>query len=387
MKPQLPTEIYLAPDDAITWTQYCIKAARELNIAYAKSKLKFTKEIVEQLAYTCLSDNDLPDDSHPDLWNALEQVCRAIEQSKVHQLNMTHENITEQPVNSPKTALEGVVTTEQAEDTVTPEAQAQIDAYNATLDSQIAEQTSKREGQQINSQEIAIITAAQSIGTSISLEDARAELSKKFDLGNNNTLRPLGTLPITPADLGKAMVYGAKVEQGGAWIYADGVNMLTQLGFEKPVEQIAAMLGKSDSTLYNYARTARRIPKELRDESVPITVYSEIVNRKYDEDEGKNTEIITELANQAVAEKWSCLDARSHADLKQGKEPKEKRTKYRYLQILNGEPMLCIEEPLFTPGVIIVDLKVNEWLRDLEGKIGYCKIAMEPSDAQLKGVQ
>jgi len=367
-KPQLPTQVYLAEDEVIDWKQFLIIQARHANVTHASSKIKFTPEIIEKLAIICQSEDDLPDDSPAVLWLVLEDICKLLEKSKEYQSNTNM--ITE--------------TVEEAEP-LSPQAQE----YVATLEAQEKKQLAKREPQEANSQELAIVQAAHAVGVTVSLEEARADLATKFDLGaGSNMLRPLGTVPITPMDIARGMVYGAKLEQSGSWIYADAVNMLMQLNFEDVTNQIAAMLGKANSTLYNYARTARKIPQELRDESIPLTVYSELVNRRYEEDEEKNNAVIAELAEQAVAEKWSCGDARSHADLKQGKQPKPKKQQARYLVIFPGNvPIFTNSEPVWSQGIQAYDTKQHMRLFDDGKMISWVAVAVEPSDEQIRELQ
>lgn len=95
-KPQLPTEVYLAADEAVDWQQFCIIQARHANVTHASSKLKFTPEIIENLAIICQSDEDLQEDAPPVLWLVLEQICKLLEKSKEYQsnTNMTDTAIT-----------------------------------------------------------------------------------------------------------------------------------------------------------------------------------------------------------------------------------------------------------------------------------------------------
>lgn len=386
-KPQLPKGVNLAPDDTVSFNQFCIIKSREFNITYKGKGVTFSAELVEKLALVCLSDEDLNEDDPPVLWDAMEAICIALEQSKEyqHQSNNHMTDTTTDALNETTMPQPDLAVADEQAEPLTLQAQE----YVATLEAQEKEQLEKRNPKEANSQELAIVQAAHAVGVTVSLEEARADLATKFDLGaGSNMLRPLGTIPITPMDLGKAMVWAAKVEQAGSWVYADAVNMLMQLGFEHVTNQIAAMLGKANSTLYNYARTARKIPQELRDESIPLTVYSELVNRRYDENEEKNTEIITELANQAVKEKWSCGDARSFADLAQGKQPKTKKEKYRYIVTLPGlPPYLTHTQPGYSEGVQVVDIVAQEYLRDVDNKIEFVPLIKEPTDEQIRELQ
>lgn len=345
MKKTLPAEVTLAPGDTISWSQFANKKAKEFGETHKASKVKFTADTITMLANICLSeDEDLPEDSPTVLWDCLEDICKCIEKSE------EYTNMTDNETVSAAFAPEGAIS-------IAP--------------------------REVNTQEIAIVQAANEVGTTITLEEAKAQLSLKFELGNNNLLKPLPGSLITPADLGRAMCYGAKVSTGGDWIYADAVNMLMVEGHENPVIQIASMLGRAESTVYNWSRTASRVPVELRSDAIPISTYVEIATKRYDQNDEKNNEAIAELVQKAAAEKWSQGEARSHSRHRQGKDDSitdgGKKIKYRYLLVMPGsEPMLCIEEPVWSSGVLVVDLKTQEWLRDVENKIEYCQIAKEP---------
>lgn len=372
MKPQLPSEVTLSPGDTITWRQFCLKMSRDLTQQYAKSKVKFTPELIESFAIFCLTGDDFQEDAPKEYYEANEQICRLLEQSK------EYESMTQEPIEAPEVSAE-----------LNPSFNKDEDTYTILAPKEVLEEITEQP-KEVNSQELLIVQKAMSVGREISMEEVRKSLEEKFDLGDNNQIVPKKGSIVSGADFGMAMAYGAKMEASGGFIFADAVNYLMQEGHEHVVEQIASMLGKSDKTLYNVARTARRVPQELRDGSIPISVYSEVACRKYDDDDKKNDEIIAELVADVSKQKMSCGEARSLADHKQGKDRpitdgSSRPQKYRYIVILPGlPPYLTHTQPGYSEGVQVIDLKTMEYLKDQDNKIEFVSIVKEPTDAQIQ---
>lgn len=346
MKTTLPEEIYLTPSDVISWNQFATKKAKEYNEAYKSAKLKLTPESVTQLAMICVSDEDLPDESPKELWLCLEDLCRTIEQSE----ELMTQETTEEPVT--EASLEH------------PAKEAMLEPVEAPKEANI--------------QELGILQAATSTG----LHNGYAELSKKFEFGDTG-FRLKADAIVSPADYGSMIGLGADMGSKGRFIVAKAYLHLKHLNqSDSLLEQIAASLHLNYSTICNWVRTLERTPEQYQ--GLPFTTLVELATPVYDKENPKaDQEKREELFEQAKLENWDSQEARSHSKQARGHDDVitdgGKPVKYRFLQILGGEPMYCIEEPVWSEGVTIINLKTREVLKDIEKKLTWCKIAEEPA--------
>lgn len=360
-KPQFPSQIILETNEPITWAQFKKKTALDFNRKFASQKADLTPDKVEELARICLTDEELDDETLPYVFEVVEYVCQAIERTNQLQKDLdsmtdtnTEETTPETPDNAPESPA------------VTSEVQTKEDS--------------------LNSQEAQIVKAA----CSTSLETSYSEISQTYEFGEGmlNVRVKEGAIE-TPETAGQLMGLGVDMGKKGFFLMVEGAQRLVVRGHKLPMEQICASLNLHTSTIYNYLRAIPYFTPEAKRLLSPTTVV-EIATAKFDSDEKKNDEIKKELIEEAVKEGWDSPTARSHVKAKKGHdEPIDAtlsaKNKPIYLLILPGqEPLLCREEPVWSEGSIIINLKTAEVYKDIDKKLTWCKIAVEPSNEELR---
>lgn len=128
---------------------------------------------------------------------------------------------------------------------------------------------------------------------------------------------------VTPQDWGALLGFATDLGKKSCYLIGSAVNALEAQGYENVVVQFVSETGANYTTISNYARTCQRVPVEKRVGLYP-SVVQEIATKRYDKDEAKNTEIILAMVDEARENKWSCEEARSHANAKLGKPDKDR---------------------------------------------------------------
>lgn len=128
---------------------------------------------------------------------------------------------------------------------------------------------------------------------------------------------------VTPEDWGALLGFSVDLGRKSLYLMGTAVNALEAQGHENAVVQLAGEFGIHYSTLSNAARMCQRVPVEKRVGLYP-SVVQEIATKRYDKDDARNQEIILEMVEMARENKWSCEEARSHANERLGRDTKQK---------------------------------------------------------------
>lgn len=359
--PQLP-EYIIQNGNKIPWNTYAKIKAEESTIKYRAQKVKFTPEKVSELAILCMTEEELHPEEPSCVALVLEEVCIAIQDTETYMPEtsdslppLSDEAVTrlkepqQESSNKPETPLEIVSTPEQGNDANSPQILAVEAARNTRLENY-------------------------------------SELRERFDMGAG-MLSPVpkeGTSP-TLEDYGALMGLGHDMGKKGVWLLVHGAQGLLAMGEENTMEQICASLGLNEKTVYNYLTTLPFATEEAK-MLLPPTVLTEICTRKYSNDPKENEETKKELVAEAMEAGWNSVEARSHAEMKQGKDRTitdgtSSRTKLRYFhQLPDGTAIMTRECPPFTEGCVIFDTKTFERMVDNGKKIEMVAVLREPSD-------
>jgi len=156
-----------------------------------------------------------------------------------------------------------------------------------------------------------------------------SSFTTKFDIGSGMTqCVPRGQVEMK--DWVAAFAFGLTLESGAQWIIGDSVVALENAGHEDVVNQLCSNFKKSYSTVSGYARACRVFTAEMRDATLPFTVYREIGNANFGDESTKKQK---ELLDAAKTEKLSSTEVRNRVRHEQGKDV-DKPFKARYI-VLN----------------------------------------------------
>jgi hypothetical protein len=156
-----------------------------------------------------------------------------------------------------------------------------------------------------------------------------SSFTQKFDIGSGMTqCVPKGKVEMK--DWVAAFAFGLTLESGAQWIIGDSVVALENAGHEDVVNQLCSNFKKSYSTVSGYARACRVFTAEMRDATLPFTVYREIGNANFGDESTKKQK---ELLDAAKTEKLSSTEVRNRVRHEQGKDV-DKPFKARYI-VLN----------------------------------------------------
>ena len=184
--------------------------------------------------------------------------------------------------------------------------------------------------------------------------------SELFDIGPNGTqCIPRGE--VTMDDWVKAFSFGVLMESSSQWIVGDSVVALENAGHEDVVNQLCAKYKRSYSTISGYARACRAYPAEVRDGTLPFSVYRELGNASF----GDNTQQKRmELLDKAKEEKLSSREVRNIVREEQGRNT-EKPLPHRYLLLnvsnfANSERLSKVPDTL-EPHHLLIDTGAGKW--------------------------
>ena len=158
-----------------------------------------------------------------------------------------------------------------------------------------------------------------------------SSFTQKFDIGAGMTqCVPRGKVEMK--DWVAAFAFGLTLESGAQWIIGDSVVALENAGHEDVVNQLCANFKKSYSTVSGYARACRVFTAEMRDATLPFTVYREIGNANFGEESTKKQ---NELLEAAKTEKLSSTEVRNRVRSEQGKGDKQSVHRFLLLNVGN----------------------------------------------------
>jgi hypothetical protein len=184
--------------------------------------------------------------------------------------------------------------------------------------------------------------------------------SELFDIGPNGTqCIPRGE--VTMDDWVKAFSFGVLMESSSQWIVGDSVVALENAGHEDVVNQLCAKYKRSYSTISGYARACRAYPAEVRDGTLPFSVYRELGNASFgDETQQKRMELL----DKAKEEKLSSREVRNIVREEQGRNT-EKPLPHRYLLLnvsnyANSERLSKVPDKL-EPHHLLIDTGAGKW--------------------------
>jgi hypothetical protein len=196
------------------------------------------------------------------------------------------------------------------------------DAYNASIAAQQASKEAVRgkltvlPPKEAGAEDRAIVDAAISSRLDSSYADIRKVFSMDPDMTSISVVE--GMTP-TNEDYARLLGLGFDLGKRSLWLMGEGIHALLKAGKEDAVQMIADHFSFSYSHASNWSRVVERVSPEQRQGLLP-SVCCEIASRSYSDDPVQNKAIIDAALEQAREEKWSCLEARSHAKMLQGKD-------------------------------------------------------------------
>ena len=194
-----------------------------------------------------------------------------------------------------------------------------------------------------------------------------SSFTQKFDIGSGMTqCVPKGKVEMK--DWVAAFAFGLTLESGAQWIIGDSVVALENAGHEDVVNQLCSNFKKSYSTVSGYARACRVFTAEMRDATLPFTVYREIGNANFGDESTKKQK---ELLDAAKTEKLSSTEVRNRVRSEQGKEV-DKPSGHRFLLLnvgnfSNSEVLRTMPEEV-QEHQLLIDLGDKSWFDPAEGE-------------------
>ena len=193
-----------------------------------------------------------------------------------------------------------------------------------------------------------------------------SSFTKKFDIGAGMTqCVPRGEVEMK--DWVAAFAFGLTLESGAQWIIGDSVVALENAGHEDVVNQLCANFKKSYSTVSGYARACRVFTAEMRDATLPFTVYREIGNANFGDN---STNKQKELLEAAKTEKLSSTEVRNRVRSEQGKDDKPAGHRFLLLNVgnfSNSEVLRNMPEEV-QEHQLLIDLSDKSWFDPAENE-------------------
>jgi hypothetical protein len=191
-----------------------------------------------------------------------------------------------------------------------------------------------------------------------------SSFTQKFDIGAGMTqCVPRGKVEMK--DWVAAFAFGLTLESGAQWIIGDSVVALENAGHEDVVNQLCSNFKKSYSTVSGYARACRVFTAEMRDATLPFTVYREIGNANFGEESTKKQ---NELLEAAKTEKLSSTEVRNRVRSEQGKGDKQSVHRFLLLNVgnfSNSEIVRTMPEEV-QEHQLLIDLSDKSWFDPAE---------------------
>ena len=195
-----------------------------------------------------------------------------------------------------------------------------------------------------------------------------SSFTQKFDIGSGMTqCVPKGEVELK--DWVAAFAFGLTLESGAQWIIGDSVVALENAGHEDVVNQLCSQFKKSYPTVSGYARACRAFPSDKRDPMLPFTVYREIGNANFG-DEETNAQKQSELLEAAKTEKLSSTEVRNRVRSEQGKDDKPMGHRFLLLNVgnfSNSEVLRNMPEEV-QEHQLLIDLSDKSWFDPAENE-------------------
>ena len=195
-----------------------------------------------------------------------------------------------------------------------------------------------------------------------------SSFTQKFDIGSGMTqCVPKGEVELK--DWVAAFAFGLTLESGAQWIIGDSVVALENAGHEDVVNQLCSQFKKSYPTVSGYARACRAFPSDKRDPMLPFTVYREIGNANFG-DEETNAQKQSELLEAAKTEKLSSTEVRNRVRNEQGKDDKPMGHRFLLLNVgnfSNSEVLRNMPEEV-QEHQLLIDLSDKSWFDPAENE-------------------
>jgi hypothetical protein len=223
-----------------------------------------------------------------------------------------------------------------------------------------------------NIEELIDITIEEPVNESLALVESvkdgleLSSFTQKFDIGSGMTqCVPKGKVEMK--DWVAAFAFGLTLESGAQWIIGDSVVALENAGHEDVVNQLCSNFKKSYSTVSGYARACRVFTAEMRDATLPFTVYREIGNANFGDESTKKQK---ELLDAAKTEKLSSTEVRNRVRSEQGKGDKPMSHRFLLLNVgnfSNSEVLRSMPEEV-QEHQLLIDLGDKSWFDPAEGE-------------------
>lgn len=199
------------------------------------------------------------------------------------------------------------------------------------------------------------------------------DLTNKFDTGNMDRFIAKGD--VSDEDLLGALKAGLKMGEFSGWMIGDLVLELEKRGQLNVVKRLSEEAGSAYSNVYNNAKTARAFPPDKRTRGVSFTIYREVGNAKFTDEQKKKA--VPALVNEIAEGKHTTQSVREAVKKVQGKTPPEEvlpedNEKFQFLVIdTNAETEHMIQvttgfpTELFQNGATVINPKT---LKEFAGR-------------------
>ena len=276
-------------------------------------------------------------------------------------------NITETHI---KKAWQKVIKNEYLEDDAPDEMLEMFEKMSADLD--MAEEMAEERLANPVVEKVEVVEVEEPKNQSLALVESvkdgleLSSFTKKFDIGAGMTqCVPRGEVEMK--DWVAAFAFGLTLESGAQWIIGDSVVALENAGHDDVVNQLCANFKKSYSTVSGYARACRVFTAEMRDATLPFTVYREIGNANFGDESTKKQK---ELLETAKTEKLSSTEVRNRVRSEQGKDDKPAGHCFLLLNVgnfSNSEVLRNMPEEV-QEHQLLIDLSDKSWFDPAENE-------------------
>ena len=276
-------------------------------------------------------------------------------------------NITETHI---KKAWQKVIKNEYLEDDAPDEMLEMFEKMSADLD--MAEEMAEERLANPVVEKVEVVEVEEPKNQSLALVESvkdgleLSSFTKKFDIGAGMTqCVPRGEVEMK--DWVAAFAFGLTLESGAQWIIGDSVVALENAGHDDVVNQLCANFKKSYSTVSGYARACRVFTAEMRDATLPFTVYREIGNANFGDESTKKQK---ELLETAKTEKLSSTEVRNRVRSEQGKDDKPAGHRFLLLNVgnfSNSEVLRNMPEEV-QEHQLLIDLSDKSWFDPAENE-------------------
>lgn len=323
-----PKTIHISESESLDLHDFCEQQAEKFTEEYKSIPLYFTTACILHFIDACSGDGELKESLTEEEIIVAKSVCQLLARSA--EIEASKHLATEEMkdiadainapglIPEPEQTIEPVEEPEATLEPATPQGSPLQDAYNASIASQKASKgrLTVVPPKEVGEEDRAIVDAA----TSSRLDSTYGDIRNVFTLNADMSVVTIneGSTP-TNEDYARLLGLGFDLGRRSLWLMGEGIHALLKAGKDDAVQMIADHFSFSYSHASNWARVVDRVSAEQRQGLLP-SVCCEIASRSYSDDPAANQAIIDATLEQAREEKWSCLEARSHAKMLQGKD-------------------------------------------------------------------